>query len=240
MKKKTKKFIWMFTNFSILIWLNSWTILVDLYKNKFPHVLPLSLVSLRFYLGSHLEIPITVMSYNEHDGVSYHRRHDYLLNCLFRRRSKKTSKLHATGLCEGNSPVTGKFPAQRASNAENVPIWWRLHAVIGRPSLQLGRWDLYCEMLFCCLNIFYLHLLCTINQSWITQSQCSNVLMNVWDVNWRLLPRSNQNVHWTLPWRGGYFSKCLYTTNNQYEECWARSRYQGQGQVITSYLICGM
>ena len=23
--------------------------------------------------------------------------------------------------------VTGKFPAQRASNAENVPIWWRHH-----------------------------------------------------------------------------------------------------------------
>ena len=26
---------------------------------------------------------------------------------------------------EGNSPVTGKFPAKRASNAENVAIWWR-------------------------------------------------------------------------------------------------------------------
>ena len=27
----------------------------------------------------------------------------------------------------GNSPVTGEFPAQRASNAENVSIWWRHH-----------------------------------------------------------------------------------------------------------------
>ena len=27
-----------------------------------------------------------------------------------------------TGLCAGNSPVTGEFPAQRASNAENVSI----------------------------------------------------------------------------------------------------------------------
>ena len=27
----------------------------------------------------------------------------------------------------GNSPVTGQFPAQRASNAENVSIWWRHH-----------------------------------------------------------------------------------------------------------------
>ena len=36
--------------------------------------------------------------------------------------SKKTSKLRVTGLCEGNSPVTGEFPAQRASNAENDPF----------------------------------------------------------------------------------------------------------------------
>ena len=39
----------------------------------------------------------------------------------------KTSKLHVTGLCVGNSPVTSEFPAQRASNAENVSIWWRHH-----------------------------------------------------------------------------------------------------------------
>ena len=43
------------------------------------------------------------------------------------RRSKKTPKLRVTGLCEGNSPVTGEFPAQRACNAENVSIWWRHH-----------------------------------------------------------------------------------------------------------------
>ena len=42
-------------------------------------------------------------------------------------RSKKTSKLRVTGLCAGNSPMTGEFPAQMASNAENVSIWWRHH-----------------------------------------------------------------------------------------------------------------
>ena len=63
------------------------------------------------------------------DDVSNHLPHDCLLNPLFRRRSKKTSKLRVTGLCEGNPPVTGEFPAQRASNAENVSIWWRHHAV---------------------------------------------------------------------------------------------------------------
>ena len=35
---------------------------------------------------------------------------------------KKKSKIHVTGLCAWNSPVTGEFPAQRASNAENVSI----------------------------------------------------------------------------------------------------------------------
>ena len=48
-------------------------------------------------------------------------------NRLFRRRSKKTWKLYVTGLCEGNSPVIREFPAQMASNAENVSIWWRHH-----------------------------------------------------------------------------------------------------------------
>ena len=40
---------------------------------------------------------------------------------------EKKSKLRVTGLCAGNSPVTGEFPAQMASNAENASIWWRHH-----------------------------------------------------------------------------------------------------------------
>ena len=60
--------------------------------------------------------------HNGRDGVSNHQPLDCLLNRLFRRRSKKTSKLRVTGFCAGNSPGTGEFPAQRASNAENVSI----------------------------------------------------------------------------------------------------------------------
>ena len=37
------------------------------------------------------------------------------------------NKFRITDLCEGNSPVTGEFPAQRASNAQNVSILWRHH-----------------------------------------------------------------------------------------------------------------
>ena len=51
--------------------------------------------------------------HNERDGVSNHQPHDCLLNCLFRRRSKKTSKLRVTAFVRGiqrwpvNSPHKG-------------------------------------------------------------------------------------------------------------------------------------
>ena len=58
-----------------------------------------------------------------------------------RRRSRKTPKLRVTGLCEGNSPVTGEFPAQKASNAENVSIWWRHHGAVDSAVPSHGCWD---------------------------------------------------------------------------------------------------
>ena len=72
---------------------------------------------------------------NGRDSVSNHQPNHCLLNGLFGHRSKKISKLRVTGLCAGNSPVTGEFPPQMASNAENVSIWWRHHA-----SLLAARW----------------------------------------------------------------------------------------------------
>ena len=65
--------------------------------------------------------------HNECDGVSNHRCFHCFPNCCFRHRSKKTSELCVTGLCAGNSPVTGEFPPQKASNTENVSIWWHHH-----------------------------------------------------------------------------------------------------------------
>ena len=51
--------------------------------------------------------------HNERDGVSNHQPYDCLLNLLFRRRSTKTSKIRVTGLCAGNSPVTGESPSHK-------------------------------------------------------------------------------------------------------------------------------
>ena len=51
--------------------------------------------------------------HNGRGGVSNHPPYQCVLNRLFRHRSKQTSKLCVTGLCV-------EFPAQMASNAENV------------------------------------------------------------------------------------------------------------------------
>ena len=71
------------------------------------------------------------------DSVSNHQPRGCLLNRLTRCRSKKTSKLRVTGRCAGNSPETGEFSAQRASNAENVSIWLRHHGVANRKRVRL-------------------------------------------------------------------------------------------------------
>ena len=74
--------------------------------------------------------------HNERDGVSNHQRHHCLLTRLFRHRSKIPSKLGVTGLCVGNLPVNREFPAQRASNAENVFLFddvimmWLYHQIM--------------------------------------------------------------------------------------------------------------
>ena len=84
--------------------------------------------------------------HNGRDSVSNHQPHDCLLNGLFRRRSKKTRKLRVTCLCVGNSPGTGEFPAHKASDAENVFIWWRHHVYIHLHFLHFsthgaGNWN---------------------------------------------------------------------------------------------------
>ena len=97
--------------------------------------------------------------HNGHDSVSNHQPYNCLLNRLFGCRSKKTSKLRVTGLCVGNSPGTGEFPAQMASNAENVSIRWRHHDSQRKYSLQrkifLAEFDYSRKAYETCKNKFY-------------------------------------------------------------------------------------
>ena len=90
--------------------------------------LVLVLMDITSWIGSKNSIALH-WRHNERGDDSNHRCLACLLNRLFRRESKKTSKLCVTGLCEGNPPVSGGFPSQRASNAENVSIWWRHHGI---------------------------------------------------------------------------------------------------------------
>ena len=83
--------------------------------------------------------------HNGRDSVSNHRPHECLLNLLFRGRSNKTPKLRVTGLCAGNSPGTGEFHAQMASNAENVSFWWR-HDVVTEIRNQSSEYRFFMKL----------------------------------------------------------------------------------------------
>ena len=91
---------------------NHWHILVQCGGCRHPTI-PASLMSYPLYstrlvIRCHRRdtmwstVPLR-WRHHDDDGVSNHQPCD-LHNRLFRRRSKKTSKLRVTGLCEGNSP----------------------------------------------------------------------------------------------------------------------------------------
>ena len=101
------------------------------YHVSFDHyIYSESIISQIHCFVSYLSMCALQWHHNELDGVSNHQPCHCFLSHLFGRRSKKTSKLRVTGLCVGNSPGTGEFPAQMASNAENVSIWWCHHGRI--------------------------------------------------------------------------------------------------------------
>ena len=62
---------------------------------------------------THVSLEVSRASIHSSDVIMGPPDGECLLNRLFSRRSKETSKLRDTGLCEGNSPVTGEFPAQK-------------------------------------------------------------------------------------------------------------------------------
>ena len=77
--------------------------------------------------------------HNWHNGVSNHQPHDCLLSHLFKRRSKKTSKLRVTGLCV-NSPHKG-LVTRKSFPFDDVIIWddYRNHVI-------RIHWSYYCAM----------------------------------------------------------------------------------------------
>ena len=118
-----------------IIWTNAWILLIWPLGTTFSEILieiyTFSFKKMHLQMSSGKRRPFVLASlrwrHNDGDSVSNRQPHDCLHNCLFGRTSKKTSKPRVTGVCAGNSPWTGEFPAQMASNAENVYIWWRHH-----------------------------------------------------------------------------------------------------------------
>ena len=110
-------------------WLCNHQTLIHISRNQYGiHWLQWRCVSIMRKHTSNYQVPSSLQwRHNGHDSDSNHHPRDCLPNRLFRCRSKKTSNLRVTGFCAGNSPVTGGFPAQIASNAENISIWWRHH-----------------------------------------------------------------------------------------------------------------
>ena len=97
--------------------------------------------------------------HNGRVSVSNHQPHDCLLNRLFRRRSKRISKLSVTGLCAGNSPGTGEFPAQMTSDAEKC-----FHLMTSSCLYSFVR------ALFWCINISADFRLLPIGINWVGSS----------------------------------------------------------------------
>ena len=153
----------------------NWPFLLTIYNNLFVNVWIYFNIQLlqntgirnkSLLQGHHLFHMETLLQWRHIgcDGVSSHQPHHCLLNCLFRRRSKKTSKLCVTVLCAGNSPETGEFPAQMASNAVKVSVWWRHHMVAKICSDELG------------LHWF---------KWWLVVCWASSNYLNLWTLQWR-------------------------------------------------------
>ena len=93
--------------------------------------------------------------HNDHDGVSNHQPHGCSLNRLFRRRSKRTSKLRVTGLCVGNSPGPVNSPHKGPVTRKMFPFddvimieLWLVHA---SPKFD----DLMYDFLVCPLSMHW-------------------------------------------------------------------------------------
>ena len=73
--------------------------------------LPVTIITLYAWVTEH------VPSSDTHRAIC-----NCLLNRLFRHRSKKTSKLPVTGLCDGKSLVTGEFPHKGPVTRKMLPF----------------------------------------------------------------------------------------------------------------------
>ena len=97
---------------TLLMWSQHW---FRLWLGAIKSLLEPMLTQIYFTLWLHEATMTLRWRHNRRDSVSNHQPQHCLPNRLFRRRSKKTSKLRVTGLCAGNSPVSW-IPRTKASD----------------------------------------------------------------------------------------------------------------------------
>ena len=139
-------------------------------------------------------------------------------------RSKKTSQLRVTGLCVGNSPVTGEFPAQRASNAENVSIWWRHHEDMSHQR----SWPTLVPVVHCPLRLLSINSLAPgryqcdskNDQSVFNLALLIAIFKSSYDNVLRWMPQDLTDYKSTLV---QVMAWCRQATNHYLNQCWPRS-----------------
>ena len=172
---------------------------------------------------------------NERASVSNHQPHDCLLNCLFRRRSKKTSKLRVTGLCAGNSPVPVNSPHKRAITRKILPfddvimintVWDGIRVCLKlwvnfQPSTTESGW--LAVSLLCCLSIII-----------ITYGiiDCGRAHSIVTFVMFGRIPLYSGNVSYTLT---ALFQQDMYLLNSS----WGSEMCKNNDVQVTTPFIIG-
>ena len=132
-----------------VFWRHHSLLFLDIVENIYPSVIGQFLKYWGIISGNFLSIrqPLSPSHWrhNDHGGVSNHKPHGCLLNRLFRRRSKKTSKLRVTGLCAGNSPGPVNSPHKGPVTRNMVPLDdVIMSALAGRPHSDASlSFDLY-------------------------------------------------------------------------------------------------
>ena len=106
-------------------YLNNYQISCDILPHIYYNVVLLSLISrnVECYSTSYFHFSNVIMGAIASQITSLM----IVYTTVYSDADEKKSKLRVTGLCAGNSPWTGEFPAHIASNAENISIWWRHH-----------------------------------------------------------------------------------------------------------------
>ena len=95
--------------------------------------------------------------HNGRDCVSNHQPRDCLLNRLFRRRSKKTSKPRDTGLCAGNPPGPVIYPHKWPVTRKMFPFDDVIMSILWKRSHEITRYMAFQSRLrlLCCPNIYH-------------------------------------------------------------------------------------